>query len=229
MAVFLKGREGFLAGDIDWDLNKFKAILVNFAQAGPAAGAWSVTGVTSTGTAPNIVATVTTSAAHGLAAGNTVEVFLVGGSTQVNGVFPVASAPTTTTFTINMGSTTVAAYTSGGFIANLSLTFLSQFGPTAARVATAPSGGFPLASQTVLNGTASAANVTFAAVPGPNPVQGIAVVRAAALTTDADLADTAQRLVWLNSPVTPGTTGLPVTPNGGDINITWNAQGLFSI
>jgi hypothetical protein len=26
-----------------------------------------------------------------------------------------------------------------------------------------------------------------------------------------------------------GVTGLPVTPNGGDINLTWNASGIFSL
>jgi hypothetical protein len=26
-----------------------------------------------------------------------------------------------------------------------------------------------------------------------------------------------------------GVTGLPVTPNGGDINLTWNASGIFQL
>ena len=26
-----------------------------------------------------------------------------------------------------------------------------------------------------------------------------------------------------------GVTGLPVTPNGGDISITWNASGIFTL
>ncbi len=229
MAVFLKAREGFLGGDIDWNANKFKAILCDMNDAGPTVGAWVVTGVSSSGTAPDILATITTSAAHGLAAGQTVEVFLVGGATQVNGVWTVNTVPTTTTFTIKMGSTVVSAYTSGGFIANLSLTFLSEFIPGAGRVKIAPDAGFPLPSQTIVNGTADAADVSFAAVPGPDAVEAILVVRTAAAPADADLADTAQRLIWLNTPVTPGTTGLPVTPNCGDINVTWNAQGLFAI
>jgi len=229
MAVFLKAREGYLAGDMGWNKNKYRPIIVDMNDAGPAPGAWVITSVTSSGVAPNIIATVTTSAAHGLAAGQTVELFLIGGATQLNGVFVVNTVPTTTTFTISMASVAVSAYTSGGYIANLSLTFLSQFVPAVGRVSTAPALDITNANHTVLNGVADTHDVTFPTVPGPDPVEAILIVRAAALPADADLADTAQRLVWLNTPSTPGTTGLPVTPNGGDINVTWNAQGLFAI
>ena len=26
-----------------------------------------------------------------------------------------------------------------------------------------------------------------------------------------------------------GVTGLPLTPNGGDVSITWNASGIFAL
>jgi hypothetical protein len=72
--------------------------------------------VTSSGSAPSIVATITTTAKHGLVVGQTVVITGVTGATQVNGTFTIASVPTTTTFTISMGSTTVSAYSSGGTV-----------------------------------------------------------------------------------------------------------------
>ncbi len=76
----------------------------------------NVSGVTSSGSAPNIIATITTATAHNLAVGQTVTIASVGGATQVNGTFPVASIVDATHFTISMGSTVVSAYTSGGTV-----------------------------------------------------------------------------------------------------------------
>lgn len=229
MGTFLKGREGFLAGDIGWNKQKFKCIITDMNDAGPSPGAWVITGVTSSGVAPNILATLSTSAAHGLAAGQVVELFLIGGATQLNGIFVVNSVPTTTSFTIAMGSTVVSAYTSGGYLANLSLTFLSQFVPAVGRVSTTGALDITHASHTVTNGIANTHPVTFPSVPGPDPVEAMIIVRTALLPADADLADTAQRLIWANTPSTPGASGLPVTPNGGNLDITFNPQGLFGI
>jgi hypothetical protein len=80
----------------------------------PISSTVTVTKVTTSGSAPNIVATVTTGSKHGLAVGQSVTIAGVGGSTQLNGTFIVATVPSTTTFTINMGSTAVSTYTSGG-------------------------------------------------------------------------------------------------------------------
>jgi hypothetical protein len=73
-----------------------------------------VTGVKASGTAPNIVATITSLSASGFAANQSVTISGVAGATQVNGTWPIASVPTTKTFTINMGSVSPSAYTSGG-------------------------------------------------------------------------------------------------------------------
>lgn len=214
-SLFEKGREGFGAAEIDWDANKIRAILVDMNDAGPAAGACVITGVS------NVVnPTITTSAAHGLAVGNVVTMFSVGGATGVNGVFTVASVPTSTTFTVTAAAPGV--YTSGGFVANLSLTFLSEFVPVAGRVATSAA----LTSKTNVGGVMDAADPTLTSVTG-DPAEAIILVRAAAADADVDLADTAQRLIAFID----NATGLPVTPGGSNITIAWDngANKIFKL
>ena len=208
-SLFEKGREGFGAGDIDWDANKFKVVLVDMNDAGPAAGAWVVTGVTNA-----VNPTITTSAAHGLVVGEVVNIFSVGGATGVNGSFTVATVPTSTTFTIT--ATAPGVYTSGGFIANMSKTFLSEFVPSGGRVSTSPT----MTGKTNVGGVLDAADVTFASVTG-DPSEALVIVRAAAADADADLADTAQRLVMFID----NATGLPVTPGGSNITVAWDNGG----
>lgn len=205
-SLFEKGREGFAAADIDWDANKIKAILVDMNDAGPAPGAYVITGVSNT-----VNPTVTTAAAHGLAIGNVAAIANVNGAAGVNGNFVVASVPTATTFTITAAAPGV--YTSGGVVANLSLTYLSEFVPIAGRVATSGA----LTSKTNVGGVLDAADVVLSSVTG-DPCEGIILVRAAAADADADLADAAQRLIAFFD------TGasLPVTPNGSNITILWD-------
>lgn len=75
-----------------------------------------------------------------------------------------------------------------------------------------------LASKTVTNGVADAADVTYTAVGSGAAITGIVVYQASAVTGGADVAATAQRLIaWIDT-----ATGLPVTPNGGDISIAWD-------
>jgi len=76
-----------------------------------------------------------------------------------------------------------------------------------------------LASKTVTNGVADAADVTFSAVASGAAITGVAIFQSSAVAGGADVAATAQRLVcWIDT-----ATGLPVTPNGGDITITWDS------
>lgn len=74
-----------------------------------------------------------------------------------------------------------------------------------------------LASKTVTNGTFDAADITFSSVTG-NTVEAIIVYK------DTGSAGTSPLIAYIDS-----GTGLPVTPNGGDINVTWNASGIFSL
>lgn len=84
----------------------------------------------------------------------------------------------------------------------------------AGRVATSPN----LASKTLTNGLFDAADVSFTAVTGD---QSEALI----LYIDTGTAGTSRLIAFFNT----GVTGLPVTPNGGDINVTWNASGIFQL
>jgi hypothetical protein len=82
-----------------------------------------------------------------------------------------------------------------------------------------------LTSKTITNGTADAADVTFTAVASNASGHGILVFQSSAVGGGADVAATAQRVIcWLDT-----GTNLPISPNGGDISIAWNASGIYSI
>jgi hypothetical protein len=75
-----------------------------------------------------------------------------------------------------------------------------------------------LTSKTFTNGTLDAANSTFPTVSG-------ATCEALVVYIDTGTAGTSRLVAYLDT----GVGGLPVTPNGGDINITWDATGIFTI
>jgi hypothetical protein len=75
-----------------------------------------------------------------------------------------------------------------------------------------------MTSKTVTGGIADAADVTFTAVTAGAAITSILVYQSSAVTGGADVAASAQRLIaYLDT-----ATGLPVTPNGGDITIQWD-------
>jgi hypothetical protein len=69
---------------------------------------------------------------------------------------------------------------------------------------------------TVAAGVFDADNVTFTAVSG-NSVESVNLIKDTGTSSTSDLI-----AYWDTG------TGLPVTPNGGDITVTWNASGLFT-
>lgn len=75
-----------------------------------------------------------------------------------------------------------------------------------------------LGTKTFVNGTFDAANSTWTAVSG-------ATVEALVIYIDTGTAGTSRLVAYLDT----GYTGLPVTPNGGDITVTWDAAGIFTI
>lgn len=77
----------------------------------------------------------------------------------------------------------------------------------------------PITTPTVVNGTFDGDDVTFTAVSG-------ASVEALVLYRHNSGANTTWRLVLFED---TSVTGLPVTPNGGNIVVTWNASGIFTI
>lgn len=81
-----------------------------------------------------------------------------------------------------------------------------------------------LGSKTGTNGVADAADPTFSAVASGAAITSIIVFQASAVTGGADVAATAQRLIAYYDT----GTGLPVTPNGGDITVAWgNVAGTL--
>lgn len=76
-----------------------------------------------------------------------------------------------------------------------------------------------ITTKTITSGTFDGDNVTFTAVSGAT-AEALVVYRKNAG------ANTTWRLVAY---IDTGVTGLPVTPNGGDISITWNASGVFTL
>jgi hypothetical protein len=75
-----------------------------------------------------------------------------------------------------------------------------------------------IGSKTFTNGVFDGGDVTFTAVTGS---QVVALV----LYIDTGVAGTSPLVAFLDT----GVTNLPVTPNGGDITITWNASGIFAL
>jgi hypothetical protein len=76
-----------------------------------------------------------------------------------------------------------------------------------------------ITTPTVTNGTFAGDNVTFTAVSG-STIQALVLYRKNAG------ANTTWRLFLYED---TSVTGLPVTPNGGNIVITWNASGIFTL
>lgn len=75
-----------------------------------------------------------------------------------------------------------------------------------------------IGSKTFTNGVFDGADVTFTTVTG-------ASVEALIIYIDTGVAATSPLVAYIDTSV----TGLPVTPNGGNIAITWNASGIFAL
>lgn len=75
-----------------------------------------------------------------------------------------------------------------------------------------------LAGKTGTSGVADANDVTFTAVASGAAITSLLIYQASAVTGGADVAATAQRLIgYIDT-----ATGLPVTPNGGDLTFAWD-------
>lgn len=87
--------------------------------------------------------------------------------------------------------------------------------PGAAIVATSGA----LGSKTVTAGVADAADITFTAVSGD-------VSEALVIYKDTGVASTSRLIAYIDT-----ATGLPVTPNGGDISVAWSngASKIFKL
>jgi hypothetical protein len=75
-----------------------------------------------------------------------------------------------------------------------------------------------LASKTITNGVFDAADVTFTSVTG-------ASVEALIIYKDTGSAATSPLIMYLDV----AASGLPVTPNGNNIDVQFNASGIFAL
>ena len=208
-ALYGKARQKFLDGDIDWSVDNIKAVLVDAADYGIA-----ITGATN---ATPIV--ITTGSAHGLTTGDVVIIVGVGGNTAANGRFSVTVVDTDE-FSLQDADTGAniagnGTYTSGGFLLKVDThEFLSDV-PSGARVATSGN----LSSKSSTKGVADAADITFTAVSG-DPCEALVLYK------DTGVEGTSPLIACITN-----ATGLPITPNGADINVTWanTANRIFKL
>lgn len=85
--------------------------------------------------------------------------------------------------------------------------------PSGARVGTPQT----LGSKTFTNGVFDAADVTFPSVTG-DPCEYLVIYK------DSGTESTSYLLMLFDT-----ATGLTVTPDGNNINVAWNASGIFSL
>lgn len=118
----------------------------------------------------------------------------------------------TTNNNLSAGTVKVALIDTGTYTYSAAHQFYSS--------ASAASIGTPqtIGSKTFTNGVFDGADVTFTAVTG-NSVEALIIY------IDTGVAGTSPLVAYIDTSV----TGLPVTPNGGNIAITWNASGIFSL
>ncbi|HYJ46053.1 MAG TPA: hypothetical protein VEV81_05510 [Pyrinomonadaceae bacterium] len=199
-ALFEKAREQFLGGGINWTSDTIKISLIDMDDLSQAK---LITGAT------NATPIVITAAGHGYSNGDIVAIYGVLGNTAANGIFKVANVTTNTFELQTRAGANVSgngAYTLGGRVMNLTAPDNWDDIASAARVATAT-----LASKTKTNGVADAADVTFTAVSGD-------VCEALIIWKDTGTESTSTLIAFLMN-----VTGLPVTPNGGDISVTFDS------
>lgn len=198
-AVFSLAAAKLLSGTISMSGDDIKASIVDLSDDGVA-----ITNAT------NATPIVITSTSHGLTTGDKVFIVNVGGNTAANGVFLVTVTDANTYSLQDLSGANVAgsgAYTSGG--TGLSMEAIEFFDDFTGVVASSAN----LASKTVLRGIFDAANVTINSVTGD-------AVDAVLIWKDTATPST--------SPAIALVTGA-ATPDGNNVNITWDASGIFAI
>jgi hypothetical protein len=76
-----------------------------------------------------------------------------------------------------------------------------------------------ITSKTQTTGTFDGNDLTYSSVSG-NSVEALVLYR-----KNAGANTTWPLIIFIDT----GVTGLPVTPNGGNITVTWNASGIFTL
>lgn len=112
---------------------------------------------------------------------------------------------------LSSGTVKVALVDTGTYTYSSSHQFLSSLTGVVGTAQT-------IGSKTFTDGVFDGADVTFTTVTG-NTVEALVIY------IDTGSAATSPLVAYIDTSV----TGLPVTPNGGDIAITWNASGIFAL
>lgn len=84
-----------------------------------------------------------------------------------------------------------------------------------------------LTSLTNTNGVADAADISFTSVAAGAAIPALVIFQASAVGGGADVAATSQRVIaWIDT-----ATGLPLTPNGQNVNVTFDngANRIFKL
>lgn len=110
------------------------------------------------------------------------------------------------------GTLKVVLVDTGTYTYNASHEFLTSLSGTGGTAQT-------IGSKTYTNGVLDGADVTFTAVAGT------VTYGALVLYLDTGVAGTSRLVAYFDT----GVTGLPVTSNGGDIAVSWNASGIFAL
>lgn len=218
-AFFAKGGlEQVVQAGWNWSSDNIKLVLVRLA---------SITAVKTITGATNATPIAITSTSHGLSTGDLVNIVQVGGNTAANGRFAitVSDANTFTLQDITTGANIAGngTYTSGGLAVPLSTTALDNLNDVTAAAIPATGGtSANLSTKTVTNGVLDADDVTLTSVTAPS---GGSTCDALFFYRDTGTSSTSTLLFMLDQ---NGGTGLPVTPNGGNIVITFSS-GTYRI
>lgn len=133
---------------------------------------------------------------------------------MANAIYPIykqAVLDALTDVDLNDGTVKVALIDTGLYTYNAAHDFYNDLAGVVGTPQT-------ILNTTVTNGLFDGDNVTFTAVTG-NSVEALVIY------IDTGVTTTSRLVAYIDT----GVTGLPVTPNGGDITITWNASGIFQL
>ena len=121
-----------------------------------------------------------------------------------------------TTNTSLVGTVKAILVDTGGYTYSSAHQFASSLGSATAGTAQA------ISSKTFITGLFTGGSVTFTAVPLGSGSG--AILEAIVIYVDSGAPASSPLVAYFDS-----VSGLPVTPNGGNITINWNASGIFQL
>ena len=133
---------------------------------------------------------------------------------MANVIYPIykkALLDGSSNISLSGGTVKVALIDTGTYTYNAAHDFLNDISGVVGTAQT-------IGTVTTTGGLFDGDNVTFTAVSGSS-------VEALIIYIDTGSSATSRLVAYIDT----GVTGLPVTPNGGDIGITWNASGIFQL